>query len=111
MATPPCTRHAGTKEIVMNRKQAYEERLRAELDEWTAKIDVLKAKADKAEAGAKLKYYETIEELQSKQVLARDKLRRLHEASGDAWIDLKKGVESAWSDLGDAVRSATSRFR
>lgn len=95
----------------MTKKQAYEERLRAELDEWTAKIDVLKAKADKAEAGAKIKYYETIEELQAKQTLAKDKLRRLHEASDDAWEDLKKGIQSAWSDLGDAVRSATSHFR
>jgi len=95
----------------MNKKQAYEERLTAELDEWKAKIDVLKAKAAKAESGAKVKYYETIEELQGKQALAQEQLKKLQAAGDDAWEDLKEGVEEAWSSLEAAIKSATARFR
>lgn len=95
----------------MTKKQVFEDKFRAELDELTAKIDMLKAKAQKAEAGTRVKYNEAIADLQAKQSFARDRLNRFHNASEDAWVDLKKGIETAWSDLGDAVRSATSHFR
>ena len=34
----------------MSMKEAYEQKLQAQLDEWSAEIDKLKAKADGAEA-------------------------------------------------------------
>lgn len=94
----------------MNKKQAYEEKLSAQLDEWNAKIDVLKAKASKAESSAKVDYYETIEDLQQKSNAAKEKLKKLQSASDDAWEDLKEGIENAWSDFRAAIKSATSRF-
>ena len=33
------------------------------------------------------------------------------EADKDAWEDLEAGTESAWDSLGEAVKSATSRFK
>lgn len=95
----------------MSKKQAYEEKLKAQLDEWNAKIDVLKAKAEKAGAKTKVDYYETIEELQKKRTKAKDKLQELRAAGDDAWEDLKTGVDQTWSSLGDAVNSAVSRFK
>ena len=50
----------------MGMKEAYEKKLQAQLDEWGAEIDKLKAKADKAEADAQLDYYKEIEELRTK---------------------------------------------
>ncbi len=95
----------------MNKKQAYEEKLQAQLDEFNARIDVLKAKAAKAESSAKLSYYDTLEELKLKRDLAQNKLEKLRNASDDAWEDLKEGVENAWADFSAAVKSATSRFQ
>ena len=95
----------------MNMKESYQQKLQAELDEWSAEINKLKAKADKAEADIKLKYYEQIEELREKQEAANGKLTELMAASDDAWEDLKAGAESAWLSLGDAVKKATSRFK
>ncbi len=94
----------------MQKKQAYEEKLQSQLDEWDAKIDVLKAKADKAGAAAKADYYETIEDLQQKRAEAKDKLQELRAAGDDAWEDMKEGLEAAWSRLGAAIKSARSRF-
>ena len=94
----------------MNKKQAYEEKIAAQLKEWDAKIDVLKAKAEKTEAAAKADYYETIEDLQKKRGAAKENLQALSRASDDAWEDLKQGVESAWSNLGAAITAAISRF-
>lgn len=92
-------------------KQAYEKKLQAQLDEWNAQIDVLKAKADSAEADVQLKYYKQIEELREQQAAAKVKLDELKNAGEDAWEDLKAGVESAWSSLSNSLKSATSRFK
>jgi multidrug resistance efflux pump len=95
----------------MSMKEAYEKKLQAQLDEWGAEIDKLKAKADKAEADAQLEYYKQIEDLRSMQQAANEKLAGLKEASDNAWEDLKAGIDSAWDSLGNALKLAASRFR
>lgn len=95
----------------MSMKEAYEKKIQAQLDEWGAEIDKLKARADAAEADAQLKYYKEIEELRTMQDDARGKLAELKEAGDDAWEDLKAGIDSAWVSLSSAVKSATSRFK
>lgn len=94
----------------MSMKKAYEKKLQSQLDEWSAEIDTLKAKADSAEADAQLEYHKQIEELQSMQDAASEKLGELKEAGDDAWEDLKAGIDSAWDSLGSSIKSATSRF-
>jgi uncharacterized coiled-coil DUF342 family protein len=95
----------------MGMKEAYERKLRSQLDEWKAEIGKLKAKADGAEADAQLKYYKEIEELRTMQDHANQKLVELKEAGDDAWEDLKAGIDSAWESLSSAVKSAASRFK
>ena len=95
----------------MSMKEAYEQKLQAQLDEWSAEIDKLKAKADGAEADAQLEYYKKIEGLRSMQETATNKLTELKDAGDDAWEDLKAGIDSAWDSLGNALKSAASRFK
>ena len=95
----------------MSMKDAYEKKLQAQLDEWGAEIDKLKAKADNAEADAQLEYYKQIEEFRSMQEEATNKLAELKDAGDDAWEDLKAGIDSAWDSLGNALKSARSRFK
>jgi len=95
----------------MSMKESYLQKLQAQLNEWSAEIDKLKAMADKAEADTRLEYYEQIDELRVKQAAANIKLRELMDASDDAWEDLKAGVESAWLSLGDSVKDAAARFK
>ncbi|MEC9491135.1 hypothetical protein [Flexistipes sp.] len=94
----------------MSMKKAYEKKLQGKLDEWSAEIEKLKAKADSAEADAQLEYYKQIEELQSMQEAVSKKLDELKEAGDDAWEDLKAGMDNAWDSLSSAIKSATSRF-
>lgn len=95
----------------MGMKEAYEQKLQAKLDEWSADIDKLKAKADSAEADLQLEYYKKIEELRSMQETAADKLIELKDAGDDTWEDIKAGVESTWDSLGNALNSFASRFK
>ena len=81
------------------------------MKEWSAEIALLNAKADKANAEAKLDYYKTIETLQDKQDTAKIKLQELRNAGDDAWEDLKTGAENVWTEVKTAFQSAASRFK
>jgi multidrug resistance efflux pump len=94
----------------MSTREAYENKLESQLSEWKIEIDKLKAKADKAEADVKIKYYKQIESLQAKQEAAREKLAELKKAGEDAWEDLKSGVKSAWDSMEEAMNSARTKI-
>ena len=94
-----------------DKRKAFEEKLDAQLEEWNAQIALLKAKADKAKADAKIEYYKTIEALQHKQDETRTKLHELKTAGDEAWEDLKTGAEKAWAEVKTAFHLATSKFK
>ena len=94
-----------------NKRKAYEEKLDAQLDEWSAQINVLKARADKAKAEVKIEYYKTIEVLERKQKDAKAKLQELKTAGDEAWEDLKTGAEKAWDEVKTAYREASAKFK
>ena len=49
----------------MSEKQAYEKKLEAQLDAWSADIDKLKAKADKVGADTRLEIERRVKDLQA----------------------------------------------
>ena len=56
----------------MSMKDAYQKKIEAQMAEWKSEIDKMKAKADKADADAKIAYYKEIDALRSKQKAAQD---------------------------------------
>ncbi|MFC6673937.1 coiled coil domain-containing protein [Marinobacterium aestuariivivens] len=95
----------------MSMKEAYEKKMRAQLDEWDAEIRKLKARAEQAQADGQLEYYKQIEDLRQRQQHAQEKLEELQQASDTAWQDLRAGMESAWDSMAEAMRKASSRFK
>lgn len=95
----------------MSMKDAYQQKLQAQLNEWGAEIEKLKAKADNAEADTQIEYFKQIEELRSMQEAATNKLSELKDAGDGAWEDLKAGIDSAWDSLNSALKSAASKFK
>ena len=93
----------------MNMKEAYQNKLQAQLDEFSAEIVKLKAKAEKAQAGVQLEYYRQIEELRTMHESANSKLVKLKDARNDAWEELTAGIDNAWDTFGNSIQSLTSR--
>lgn len=100
-----------TLENLTERKKSYERRIEEELQELRTKIDVLKAKAEASKEDVRNVYIQQIEDLHAKHEGVSKKLDRLKESGEDAWEDVKKGVDTALSDLGKALKDAISRFQ
>lgn len=95
----------------MPNKEAYREKLEAQMREWSAKIDLLKARADQAKAEAKIEYNKGIEDLLRRKEALQAKISDLQHASDAAWKDIKAGTERAAADLSDALQRALSKFK
>lgn len=91
----------------MTKRDAYIEKLNAQLKEWSASIDVLKARADKASADLKIGYTKQLDDLKAKQKVAQGKIDDLKAAGDDAWDGVQTAVEKAWAD----IKSAFDRAR
>jgi hypothetical protein len=94
-----------------DKRKAYEEKLDAQIKEWSAQINLLKAKATNATADMKIDYNETIDVLQRRQEEVKKQLKELQAAGDAAWEDLKIGLEKAWFEVRVAYQDAMLRFK
>ncbi|SHK14625.1 hypothetical protein SAMN05216369_0666 [Marinobacter antarcticus] len=95
----------------MSDKELYRQKRQAQLDEWRAEVDKLKARASGASANTQLEMNKKIKSLESKIEEGKAKLSELSDASDDAWESLKDGVESAWDTLKSSVGDAAAKFK
>ena len=95
----------------METKEAYKKKLKAQLAEWQAQINLLAAKTENKAADVSIKYARELDELRSKQRKLSDKVKELEQASGDAWQDIKGNTDQLWNDLKTGIASAISKFK
>ena len=94
----------------MSTKNSYQQKFEAQLNEWKAEISTLKAKADKADAQARIEMNKNIDKLRKKRDDLQNKLEQFKKAGEDGWKDLKEGLDSAGKTLTQALSSAKSKF-
>ncbi len=94
----------------MSKREAYEDKLRAQLDEWKAEIDKLEAKAKKATADLKIKYDKQIQELKDDRNSLKYKLSIIHEIGEDEWEEFKEDVDKIQSVLKKELEQLREKF-
>lgn len=99
------------QEKILKKKRVYVEKAEAEVKEWAATVELLKAKANKSRTEVKARYLKDIELLQGMQEDAIQKLQELKGSGDEAWTDLKGGLDRALGELKQSVKNAISRFR
>ncbi|MGB7439968.1 MAG: hypothetical protein WA919_02785 [Coleofasciculaceae cyanobacterium] len=92
-------------------REAYYNKVKAEVDKVNAQIAEMNAKAEQAKADAKIQYHSQVEELETKKAAMDVKLKELQLAGEDAWSEMQKGVEAAWNDLQAAFNNASAKFK
>ncbi|MDW3207655.1 MAG: coiled coil domain-containing protein [Alphaproteobacteria bacterium] len=91
-------------------RDAYMDKLDAQLREAEAEVERLNAKANTARADNRVEYEKQIANLKARQEKLKEEIVSLRKAGEEAWQDLVTGAETAWTDLRTAVRSASQRF-
>lgn len=91
-------------------RDAYVEKLKTQLGEWSADIEKLKARASRVSAEAKAEYEEQVAGLREQRDVLAAKVTDLQEASDEAWSDIKQGVQAAWDRAKESFQKAMSRF-
>ena len=95
----------------MSTKEAYKQKVEAEVELAQAKLAELRAVAKGCAADARIKYDQQIEELEQKVDTTKTKLKALADAGEDAWEHLKDGVDDAWSTLSNAVKDTAAKLK
>ncbi|MCK9472340.1 hypothetical protein [Sulfurimonas sp.] len=83
----------------MSTKDAYKQKIEAELELVKAHLDVLKAKAKSATADMRISYSKEIETIENNYAIVQLKLSELGKAGEGAWEHLKKDIENSWNSL------------
>jgi chromosome segregation ATPase len=102
---------AEKSEITAQDKVTYQEEIEQRLNELEQNIAALSAKAAHAAETGKSELKKALSDLRVKQAEARAQLERLKASGGNAWEEIKAGVNEAVQDVQSAYDRAVSRFQ
>jgi hypothetical protein len=95
----------------MDKKEAYRDLAKAQIKEWEAKIDLLKARGEKATAGAKIDMIKAVEKLQAEKNVVQKKIAEMMDSGGDVWEKLKDGIEKSMEDMKKSFDKTMEKFK
>ncbi|MBU0730461.1 MAG: hypothetical protein KKE17_08870 [Proteobacteria bacterium] len=93
-------------------KESYKDKIKAELDDFNAKLKDLKKSTGKMIGKTKeeaLTEIKRLEEKSEKEI--KEKLQDLSEAGEDAWQSVRKGIDSSWEELKKGAQKVLSKFK
>jgi len=105
-----CFMEKHRKEVFMDAKELYRQKLDAQLKEWNAKVNLLAAKVENATADAKIRYARQLDEIKAKQTEIKEKLTELENAGSGAWESVKTKTDSVLEDLKTKISQALSNM-
>lgn len=99
-----------TKAYTQEQMQAFRKQMEIQLNEYGKKIDQLEAKAEELGGDVKAKAEQQLTDLRQKRDEVSEKLKELGSSSGNAWDQLKSGIDAAMGDLANAYNKAVAEF-
>jgi len=94
----------------MTTRNDFVENVKNQIDTWNTEITKLETTVEAAQADAKAKLQEQLEEMQQQREKAVATMQEMQHASEEAWDEMRKGSEDAWSALTEAFKKAHSKF-
>jgi len=95
----------------MDKRELYLEKINAQIDQYSAKLKVMRSKATEVHIDMKLGYLNQVEKLEEKRDGLKKKYREISKASESSWEDIKEGTENAWNDLKESFDKAIKHFK
>jgi lipid II:glycine glycyltransferase (peptidoglycan interpeptide bridge formation enzyme) len=91
-------------------RDEYVQKLKSQIEQWNAEAARWEAKAKAAQAGMQAEYAKQLEQYRGKRDAALAELRRVQNASADAWKDMMRGADAAFKSMQDAFDKARRHF-
>ena len=89
----------------------YQKVMEATMKEWGARLDALKARADKATVDAKAELHKQIEEVTRLQESARKHFEEFRTTSQTSFAEAKKDMEERFAKITAAVDAFWAKIR
>ena len=99
-----------TKAYTQDQMQAFHEQMKTRLAEYNDDIDKLQAKMEELGGDARAKAEQPMAELRQKRDDVSKKIQELGSSGGNAWEQLKSGIDAAMEDLGNAYKKVVAEF-
>ena len=94
----------------MSDREDYMNTLGKQLEAWNAEVEKWQEKARQAQESQRAEYEKQLDAYRRQRDQATEQMRKLQAASGDAWKELTKGVDEAWTKMREAYERASAQF-
>ena len=91
-------------------RDEYVQKLKTQIDKWNAEAGRWEAQMQAAQGKLREEYAKQLEQVKARREEMMYQMKLLQNASADAWSDMMRGADQAWSSLHAAFDSARSRF-
>ncbi|MBS3804631.1 MAG: coiled coil domain-containing protein [Oleiphilaceae bacterium] len=95
----------------MKDKEIYQRKIQAQLDEWRADIDKLKARASGAGADSQLEINKNLRILESKVEEGKEKFLEISRYGEAAWDSASESVRSGWESVKSEANDALTKLK
>jgi hypothetical protein len=95
----------------MTTRELYARKYEAQMHEWSAQLDVMAARIQKATAQARLEVQPHFDSVQAKFDAAKAKLAELKDSADDKLHALGEGFDRAWREVEAAAAGAYDVLR
>lgn len=92
-------------------REAYRDKIRAQLRQWEARLEELRAKKEEAAADARLKLGREIKEATRQREEAAKRLQQLERRGGLLWQETRSRLQSLSDRLRETLREMAGRAR
>jgi predicted nucleic acid-binding Zn-ribbon protein len=95
----------------MASKEDYIKKLQAQLNQWEAQIETLKADAQRIQDRKAVELEKRITQLQDKCGEAKSKMEHIRQSDNVGWKEMKEGAEQMWSGIKDLLKDTKTEFQ
>ena len=92
------------------KREEYIAKLKTQLDQWNAEMAKWESQAAEAQVSMRAEYEKQLVAIRRHQDQAREQLRKVQAASGDAWMELSRGADEVWAAMRKAFEKASAQF-
>ncbi|NJC98021.1 MAG: hypothetical protein C3F07_15930 [Anaerolineales bacterium] len=91
--------------------EAYQQKMRAQIKEMKAGMQMLEARAENTGADMRIQYQKNMNDWKSRIEEIEAKLNKLSGSSEDAWNDIRSGIDNTMNELQTSIQKAIDQLK